>query len=76
MGVREIGRWTCDKCGGTCVAAGTRVGSCLRNGAFEGHCPWACGAWLRRGFRSVPGAVSVYTSEEWHEFAASRMVTD
>jgi hypothetical protein len=75
MAVHEIGRWPCDKCGNICVAAGTRIGSFLKNGAFVGACPWACGAWIRRGFRSVPGAVRVYTSEQWHQFAVARQAS-
>ncbi len=71
MADAEVGRWQCQKCGKTCVAAGVRVGSFRRNGAFVGPCPWECGAWISRGFRSVPGVVSVYTSAQWHRFAAA-----
>jgi hypothetical protein len=63
---QEVGRWTCDKCGKSVVAAGWRVPSFLGIGAFNGPCPWECGAWITRGFRSIkPGRVSVYRADDW-----------
>jgi hypothetical protein len=63
---REVGRWKCDKCGKTIVAAGPRSSHFKGVGAFTGHCPWECGAWVNRGFRWIqPGAVRAYRSDEW-----------
>jgi len=63
---REVGRWVCQKCGGTIVAAGVRESSFRGIGAFMGPCPWDCGAWINRGFRWIrPGQVSAYRAEEW-----------
>jgi hypothetical protein len=65
---QEVGRWNCDKCGKTVVAAGRRVLSFLGIGAFVGPCPWDCGAWINRGFRSVkPGQVNAYRAEDWDQ---------
>ena len=36
-------------------------------GAFTGQCPWDCGAWVNRGFRSIkPGEVRAYRADEWN----------
>lgn len=62
----EVGRWTCEKCGGEIVAAGPRSGSFRGIGSFTGACPWECGAWINRGFRLVrPGQVTVYRATDW-----------
>lgn len=54
------------------VAAGQRVASFLGIGAFMGPCPWECGAWITRGFRSVrPGHVTAFRAEEWDQRAKS-----
>ena len=66
MADNEVGRWACDKCTHTIVAAGPRVASFRGIGAFVGPCPWECGAWITRGFRSVkPGYVTAYRADEW-----------
>jgi hypothetical protein len=66
MAEQEVGRWKCEKCGSTIVAAGTRTASFKGVGAFSGECPWLCGAWVNRGFRSIkPGAVRAYRADEW-----------
>jgi hypothetical protein len=50
------------------VAAGQRVASFAGIGAFMGPCPWDCGAWINRGFRSIrPGQVKAYRAAEWDE---------
>jgi len=50
------------------VAAGTRTKACKGVGAFTGECPWACGAWVNRGFRSIkPGAVRAYRADQWDQ---------
>ena len=62
----EVGRWRCERCGRTIVAAGHRSEAFHGIGAFIGDCPWACGAVVRLGFRGVrPGAVCVRRSDEW-----------
>jgi len=67
---QEVGRWQCEKCGKTVVAAGQRVKSFLGTGAFTGPCPWSCGAWINRAFRWIrPGQVKAYRSEEWDQRA-------
>jgi hypothetical protein len=63
---QEVGRWACQRCGKTIVAAGEIVKSFHGIGAFMGHCPWDCGAWITRGFRGIqPGHVRAYRGEEW-----------
>jgi hypothetical protein len=62
----ELGRWCCVKCGGEIVAAGVRAPSFPGVGAYQGPCPWGCGAWITRGFRKVkPGGVRVLRATEW-----------
>jgi hypothetical protein len=64
----EVGRWKCEKCGKTIVAAGHRTATFKGTGAFTGHCPWECGAWINRAFRSIkPGDVRAYRVNEWDE---------
>lgn len=66
MTQEEVGRWACDKCGRTIVAAGRRSRSFRGIGAFTGACPWECGAWINRGFRWIkPGQVHAYRGDEW-----------
>jgi hypothetical protein len=68
MADKEVGRWRCDKCGSTIVAAGKVTATYKGVGAFSGTCPWECGAWINRGFRSVkPGAVRAYRADEWDQ---------
>jgi hypothetical protein len=63
---REVGRWSCEKCGRTIVAAGRTTAKFRGVGAFTGQCPWDCGAWVNRGFRSIkPGEVRAYRADEW-----------
>lgn len=62
----EVGRWACQRCGKTIVAAGQPAKSFLGIGAFMGPCPWDCGAWINRGFRGIrPGQVKAYRGDEW-----------
>jgi hypothetical protein len=69
---QEVGRWDCGKCGKTIVAAGRRAKSFLGIGAFNGPCPWECGAWIHRGFRSIkPGEVRAYRADEWEQRATT-----
>jgi hypothetical protein len=64
----EVGRWNCDKCGNSVVAAGRRDKTFQGTGAYMGHCPWDCGAWINRAFRWIkPGAVKAYRADEWDE---------
>jgi hypothetical protein len=66
VGDREVGRFDCDKCGGSVVCAGTRNVAFKGIGAYTGPCPWDCGAWMNRGFRSIrPGHVKAYRADEW-----------
>jgi hypothetical protein len=65
---KEIGRWACDKCGNSIVAAGQSAKSFKGIGAFVGPCPWQCGAWITRGFRWIrPGGVTAYRAKEWDQ---------
>jgi hypothetical protein len=65
---QEVGRWACEKCGNSVVAAGERVKAFPGVGAYIGPCPWGCGGWMNRGFRSIkPGQVKVYRAKEWDE---------
>jgi hypothetical protein len=65
---QEVGRWRCSKCDKPIVAAGRRVESFPGLGAFTGHCPWDCGAWINRGFRRIrPGEVKIFRAEEWDQ---------
>jgi hypothetical protein len=65
---QEVGRWHCDKCGQTIAAVGARLKSFRGIGAYMGPCPWACGAWINRGFRWIrPGAVKVFRAQEWDQ---------
>jgi hypothetical protein len=69
---QEVGRWACEKCGKVIVAAGQRVAAFRGIGAFTGSCPWECGAWITRGFRSIkPGQVRAYRANEWDERMAA-----
>jgi hypothetical protein len=62
---QEVGRWECQKCGRICVATGPRSEKFRGTGAFDGPCPWGCGAHIRRGFRFVkPGTVRVWRDGE------------
>jgi len=68
MANQEVGRWICDKCRRTIVAAGPRAKSFVGFGAFAGQCPWDCGAWIHRGFRFVrPGQVQAFRADEWDQ---------
>ncbi len=68
MADQEVGRWRCDKCGETIVAAGQRLKSFRGIGAYIGPCPWNCGAWITRGFRWIrPGDVRVFRGVEWDQ---------
>lgn len=68
MSDQEVGRWKCDKCGKTIVAAGQRSKTFKGTGAFSGQCPWECGAWINRAFRSIkPGHVRAYRADQWDE---------
>lgn len=68
--VEEVGRWKCDKCGQTIVAAGHRSMKFKGTGAFSGRCPWDCGGWVNRGFRLIQsGEVQVYRADEWDQRA-------
>jgi hypothetical protein len=70
---QEVGRWVCEKCGRPLVAAGTRTPAFRGVGAFVGPCPWDCGAWINRGFRSIkPGHVRAYRAQEWDSLLTSR----
>jgi hypothetical protein len=72
MADQEVGRWACEKCRNTVVAAGRLSASFRGIGAFMGPCPWGCGAWINRGFRSIkPGDVGAYRAEEWDSREAS-----
>ncbi len=72
---QEVGRWPCEKCGNIVVAAGRRKASFLGIGAFVGPCPWDCGAWITRGFRSIqPGQVEAFRGEEWDRRPPSPLV--
>jgi hypothetical protein len=72
MAEQEVGRWSCDKCGSTIVAVGKRSATYKGVGAFTGTCPWECGAWVNRGFRSVkPGGVRAFRADEWDQRALS-----
>lgn len=64
-GHAEVGRWSCLKCGEPIVA--TAPGSSVAGrGAYVGPCPWACGAWIQRGFRGVrPGTVRLWRADEF-----------
>lgn len=65
---KEVGRWSCSKCSQEIVAAGPRTEAFRGTGAFCGPCPWDCGAWINRGFRSIkPGQVGVYRAVEWDQ---------
>jgi hypothetical protein len=65
---QEVGRWKCEKCGRTIVAAGHRTLSFKGTGAYTGQCPWSCGAWVNRAFRSIrPGEVRAYRADEWDQ---------
>jgi hypothetical protein len=66
MAAQEVGRWCCEKCGKSVVAAGKRAPSFLGIGTYAGPCPWDCGAWINRGFRWIkPGAVKAFRADEW-----------
>jgi hypothetical protein len=65
---QEVGRWKCEKCGRNIVAAGLRTTGFKGTGAFMGHCPWECGAWINRAFRSIkPGEVRAYRADQWDQ---------
>ena len=68
MADEEVGRWSCAKCGQVVVAVGRRVLTFKGTGAFMGPCPWNCGAYINRAFRSIrPGGVRAIRSEEWDQ---------
>jgi len=63
---QEVGRWACMKCARPIVAVGHRAKAFKGTGAFIGHCPWDCGAWISRAFRLVkPGQVRACRADEW-----------
>ena len=65
---KEVGRWSCDKCGSTIVAVANMSATFKGVGAFTGTCPWECGAWINRGFRAVkPGHVRAYRAFDWDQ---------
>lgn len=68
MSVQEVGRWVCEKCGETCVAAGPKDRR-IRIGIVGGApCPWECGLRSNRGFRHVNATyVTLYTLEAWQQ---------
>jgi len=71
VAAEEVGRWSCEKCGESCVAVGTKSKTFKGTGAFIGPCPWGCGAWMNRAFRFIkPGAVTVYRSDEWDQMSS------
>lgn len=50
------------------MAAGLRSPRFKGTGAFTGPCPWNCGAWVNRGFRSIePGKVRAFRADEWDQ---------
>ena len=67
MQVQEVGRWRCEKCGKTCVAAGRKDRRIARIGMVVGaSCPWECGLRINRGFRFVHSwDVTLYTADAW-----------
>lgn len=68
MADQEVGRWRCEKCGHLIVAAGPRTRAYKGTGAFTGRCPWECGAWINRAFRSIkPGQVQAYRADHWDQ---------
>jgi hypothetical protein len=72
MSDKEVGRWTCARCGQPIVAAGRVVKTFPGIGGYVGPCPWDCGAWLNRGFRWIrPGQVKVYRAHEWDALQAA-----
>ena len=73
MALQEIGRWSCEKCGQTCVAVGQKTKAFRGVGAFIGACPWGCGAWISRCFRFIkPGAVKALRSDEWEQVSSGQ----
>lgn len=63
---QEVGRWKCEKCDRMIVAVGERTKAFKGTGAFTGQCPWECGAWVNRAFRSIkPGEVRAYRADQW-----------
>ncbi len=72
MAVKEVGRWTCEKCGRSVVAVGEQNRAFRGIGAYTGPCPWECGAWINRGFRFIkPGHVRAFRSDDWDQRAAA-----
>ena len=70
MAYEEVGRWTCSKCGRDIVAAGQRTLAYKGIGSLSAPCPWDCGAWINRGFRSIRSdAVRYFRAHEWDERA-------
>ena len=68
MADQEIGRWGCGKCGKVIVAMGQPSPKFKGTGGFAGPCPWDCGAYLNRSFRSIrPGEVRVCRADEWDQ---------
>lgn len=54
------------KCERPIVAVGPRSRAFKGTGAFIGHCPWDCGAWITRAFRMIkPGHVRAFRADEW-----------
>lgn len=71
--VEEVGRWQCEKCGHTIVAAGQRSLTFKGTGAFSGKCPWDCGGGVNRGFRLIrSGDVHVYRADEWDQRSSAK----
>ena len=76
MSDQEVGRWRCDKCGQSVVAAGQRSATFKGTGAFTGPCPWDCGAWINRAFRLIkPGHVAAYRADEWDQRSLAATAT-
>jgi hypothetical protein len=72
MSNHEVGRWVCGKCGQAIVATGPRSTRFKGSGSFSGPCPWDCGAYINRSFRSIrPGDVNVCRADEWDRRAAA-----
>ena len=70
MADQEVGRWACPKCGQLIVAAGVLSPRFKGSGAFVGHCPWDCGAWINRSFRSIRSCdVRAYRAGDWDQHA-------
>jgi len=70
MAYEEVGRWTCSKCGRDIVAAGQRTLAYKGIGSLSAPCPWDCGAWINRSFRSIRSCdVRAYRAGDWDQHA-------